>query len=561
MPCLRLSVVAAATLLALSCGGGAPQPAALSSRWAAPPILSHVPADSPYLFALLEPISDALRQRMMQGFYDQMARSYQALDALRAGDRTKLEPWLRAVLAATDELRGKPPAAWFEHFGVDPRGRFAIYGLSMWPVMRIEIASPPRLRAVIERVLAAADLRPQQRTLDGHPYWLMGDGNVSVVAAVLDREAVAALVPTPVLDAALPLVLGTRAPDHSLAATTTVPDLLARHRLLGLVLAYVDARNIAAIVAGPQPGPLDIPIRAATGPVSPACRADLDRLAAIVPRLVLGYHRFDDAGFDASTVVELPAATVGALHKLRAAVPEVIPRPPGRPLFTLGAAIDPGELIAWLQATTRQLQDRPFRCPWFTGINEAGARLAAKLATPLPPTWRGLRGFAMTIDDASILPPDVTGHVLVAGERVADLVTSLVGAVPALAGIPLARDGKPIALPIQQLHLPTRSAHLALTTDRLVIAAGDGSDRRATAHLGSPAPGHSPLFTMSFDIPRLQKLLAALGQSPVQNLGAMRDVGFGVDIGDTGIDLAIRASWLPTPPAQIAAPPSPPARP
>jgi hypothetical protein len=556
MPSLRLCLVAIVAG-ALACGGGAPQPATLSSRWSAPSILAEVPADAPYLIALLEPMNDALRQRMMHNLDAQLAQSMKALDKLRDGGG-KPEPWMRAMLALADELRAKGAAAWLDQLGIDPRGRFVLYGMSLWPVARIELRDPTKLRATIARVLSAAGTQPQQRTLDGRAYWLASGGELSFVAAVLDREAVAAVLPTAAVDAALPQLLGTRPPDHSLAATTTVPDLLARHRFLGVLLGYLDAHRIVDVIAAAQPRPIDIPLRTATGPVSTDCRADLDRFAAAIPRLVLGYHRFDDAGFDASMVLETQPATVAALRKLHAVVPEVTARPAGHPLFAMASAMDPDQLIAWLQDQARQIHDRPFRCAWFAEWNEAAADIAAKLAAPLPPTWRGVRGFAMAIDDATILPPSVTGHVLVAGDRVADLVQSLAGQVPAIAGIPLTRDGRPVALPTRALRIPV-PAHFALTTDRLVIAAGDGSERRVTEHLRSPAPRASPLFTMAFDVPRLQQILASLGQTPVDNLGSLRDVGLGVDVDDTGISFDVFGSWAPdAPPAQIAAPPAKP---
>jgi hypothetical protein len=551
----RLCLVAAVAGALMSCGGSGPQPTTLSSRWSAPSILAEVPADAPYLVALLEPMNDALRRRMMHNLDAQLAESMKALDKLSDEDG-KDEPWMRAVRALVDELRGKGASAWYDQLGIDPHGRFVVYGMSLWPVMRIELNNPAKLRAVIARMLSAAGVQPQQRTLDGRAYWLAGDREVSFVAAVLDREAVAAVLPTAVVDAALPQVLGIRPPERSLATTATVPELLARHRFLGVLIGYFDARQIIDVIAGPQPRPIDVPIRAATGPVSADCRADLDRFAAAVPRFVLGYHRFDDTGFDASMVLETPPATVAALRKLHAVVPEVTAQHTGQPLFAMGAALDPDQLIAWLQAQARQIQDRPFRCPWFTEWNEAAAEVASKLATPLPPIWRGVRGFSMTIDDASILPPSVAGHVLVVGDRVADLVQSLAGQVPAIAGIPLTREGKPIALPTRQLQIPV-PAHFALTTDRLVIAAGEGSERRVTEHLRAPAPKASPLFTMRFDVPRLQQILASFGQAPIDTLSTLHDVGTSLDIDDTGISLDVFGTWQSeAPAAQTAAPPA-----
>ncbi|HEX3479570.1 MAG TPA: hypothetical protein VHT91_31320 [Kofleriaceae bacterium] len=551
----RLCLVAAVAGALMSCGGGAPQPATLSSRWSAPSILAEIPANAPYLVALLEPMNDALRRRMLHSIDAQLAQSSvtQELDKLRSDTP---EPWMRAVLAQFDELRSKGAAAWFDQLGIDPRGRFVLYGMSLWPVARIELSNPAKLRAAIARLLSTAGAQPQQRTLDGRAYWLVGDRDVSFVAAVLDHEAVAAVLPTAVVDAALPEVLGIRPPERSLAATTTMPELLARHHFLGVLVGYFDAHRIVDVVAGPQPRPIDIPIRAITGPVSPDCRADLDRVAAAIPRVVLGYHRFDGTGFDASLVLETPPATVAALRKLHASVPEVTAQPAGQPLFAMGAALDPDQLIAWLQDKARQVRERPFRCPWFTEWNAAAAEVSSKLAAPLPPIWRGVRGFSVTIDDASLLPPSITGHALVAGDRVGDLVQWLAGQVPAIAGIPLTRNGQPIELPTRQLQIPV-PAHFALTTDRLVIAAGEGSERRVTEHLRAPAPRTSPLFTMRFNVPRLQEILASFGQKPMDNLSSLRDVGIGLDVDDTGISFDVSGTWLPeAPPAQIAAPPA-----
>src|SRR5579859_346832 len=128
MPSLRLSsvvvgVVAVVAVVAVGCGGKPPaanQPA-LQSRWSAPSILAEVPASSPYVFALLEPASDALRRQITEGLQDRFNEAMDKLDKLHV-DRSKMPTWVRAFLAFSDELHRDFSPASLERLGFDPRG-------------------------------------------------------------------------------------------------------------------------------------------------------------------------------------------------------------------------------------------------------------------------------------------------------------------------------------------------------------------------------------------------------------------------------------------------------
>jgi hypothetical protein len=551
MYALRWAVFSVA-LVSLSCGGGTPQPTALSSTWTAPSILSHVPAESPYVLASLEPVSERIRERMWLSTMSHEGRLREAIELARAADPAALEPWMRAVLAITAELRGKSMTSWWTDLGFAPSGRFVVYGLSVWPVVRIEVANPTRLRSVIERVLAAGGIQPEQGTLGGHRYWIAGNSTRTVVASVLEREVVVALVPTRALQSTLPRVLGMQKPARNLATTSQLSELLGRHHLLGFMIAYLDARNALDIVTSQRPSELDAPLRAATGPIPPACRTDLERLVALVPRMVFGYRKLDEAGFSGVAVIETAPSVVSGLSKLHAVVPELTASTGAQPLMSFGVAINPDELVGWLRGVTRQLRDRPFTCPWLAPMNEAGAKLAGGLATGLPPPLQGLRGFSMVIDHATAEPLNIDGHVILAGERIADTISAFAAQLPWLAGMPLKRDGRPIAIPTEQLGLPIPSAHFAMSSDRLVIATGSTSAQRVTAHLTTPVPRSSPLLMMSFDAPRLQKLLASFGQSDTEVLDSLGNLGFSLDVASEGIAIDVWGSWGDT--AAIARP-------
>src|SRR4051812_24008083 len=129
--------VAVVVAVSLSCGGKPPPPAAPAPTWVAPPLLAQVPADSPYVFALLTPLSEKIRTRMAGSFEQQIAELWKTAKPAGGAD---LEPWIRAALALTNELRGKDMKNWWRELGFDPSGRFVLYGLSLWPVVRIEVA-------------------------------------------------------------------------------------------------------------------------------------------------------------------------------------------------------------------------------------------------------------------------------------------------------------------------------------------------------------------------------------------------------------------------------------
>jgi hypothetical protein len=553
MRALRLSVVAVAAVL-LSCGGGSHPPGTLSSTWVAPPILANVPAETPYLFASLEPTSEQLRRRMSRPFDHAIVKLMAMADGLRDRDRSTLDPGQRAGLALADELRGKDVTHWWRDLGFTPDARFAVYGLSMWPVLRIEVANPARLRGVVEHVLSAAGGQAKRGTLDGHAYWFAGSAEVTAVAAVLDREAVVAVLPTPALPTALPLVLGTRAPAHSLGGATTVTDLLSKYRLLGFTLGYIDAHRAVDILTAPQPSELDALLHSWTGPISPACHADLDRLAAAVPRAVFGYRRLDDAGFDGGGIIETSPGVAAALRKLHTTMPEVAAPVTGHPLFAFGVAINPDGLVSWLRDIAGQLHDHPLACPWLAGVNAAGQQLATSLAAPLPPMVRGLRGFSLVVDEATIKPLNIVGHLLVAGDHIADLVTVLGGKLSAIAGIQLNPDGRPVAIPTERLGIPIRSVHVAMTADRLVVATGESSAQRATNHLASATPARSPLFVLAFDGPGFQKLMASLGRSDAADFSSLGTATTTFDVVSDGLSFDVSGTWDESSLAQPAAP-------
>src|SRR5262249_39605907 len=142
---MRAAVVVVVSLLA-GChprGDGPPARARASNTWNGPAVLAQVPADSPYVVGLLEPPSEALRAKMVWSIDRRVVEALRATSDIPLDERLRLDPPARAVLAILDELRGDP-TKWWDNLGFAHDGRWVVYGLSVWPVVRVEVADPAK---------------------------------------------------------------------------------------------------------------------------------------------------------------------------------------------------------------------------------------------------------------------------------------------------------------------------------------------------------------------------------------------------------------------------------
>lgn len=511
---------------------------AVSARAVGTSSLALIPADTPYVFATLEPMNKALRDRIWRVSNADLVASVEKLD-----DGSD-QPMARIARAFVAELRDGARVRDFDELGFASGGRFALYGLSIWPVLRAEVADGARLRAVAARVLGAAGAEVKQQTRDGYTYWVAGSATVSVVAAVLDREAVLAVLPTSALARSLPLLFGTERPAVSLAQVPKLAEVARRHGLLQTWIGYVDVKLVVDILTGRTTGvnyDLAAAARGALGWIGP-CHADLERIAAFVPRMAMGYRALDLQGFDGGLYIETPAAVNAALASFRASVPELGTATGERPLFALTIAAQVDALQAWIKDVADGIQARPFSCPALQPLTEAATGISSMLALPSPPMLQGLRGLALVVDDVSVSPLGGTGHVIIVGTGMDALVRWL-WSLPVFAGATLPTLGIPVALPVQQLGVPgITAAHLARSSDRLAVAVGAESADRAARALSAPEQP-SPLLSVSVDMVRLSARLGTDAATSLDRLGSASYVTMTVDATPTAVVLGVRGTW------------------
>jgi hypothetical protein len=539
---VRVSSFVLAVVLVACSHSAPPQPRApeqVASTWKGPAILANVPADTPYLIAVLEPMPPKLREHW---YADNVAKVKNALKKAATG-----EGRMALVAAALySEIDGADDAHWPEALGFSMDARMVLYGLSIWPVMRLEVKDPTRVREVLGRVVKAGDPDLQPQSVGKAMVYVLKDGKAAYIFGIVEHELVGSVVPSEDVDRALPLILGTQAPAHSLRDAKLIPELLAKHRFLPTMVAYADMSRLFEAVSGHGKGEGDTFAAMLEGKIPAACQDDLSRVAAEFPRLSVGYRHFDEQGFSVTVVLDAPASLLKSLMKLHTPMPAMQIK--AQPMLAVSAAVNVDAMLAWMRDVTSQLRSHPFRCDALATVNHDIDELATKLGEPMPPMFQGLRGFELVVDDATMMPPAGTGHLLVAGDHIADVVRQTFAKIPQLASLQLQPNGVALELPLAKLGVPAslKSAFVAMRQTRAAVAIGDSSATRASERVAAP-DAHAPLFVVSYDLPKLRERFGMFLSLKKDEDGLegfnVGTTSFALDVGDDGIDLDVMATW------------------
>ena len=515
--------------LIVACGPPA-APAHPASPWGAPGFFSDIPADTPYVFAAIDPMNAALRDRIYGSLGDNFAKSLATADKLiKAED----EPWKRAMSAVIESLRGTDLKKWTETLGFGKSPRFAIYGLGLLPVLRWELADAGKLRAVVTKAIAAAGSGVDSATFRGVQYWKIPGPTNTWVFAVLDHEVVVAAAPNARVDAELPLILALDHPAHSLADTTDVPDALKKYGFNRYVYAEIELGRVAdELAAMPSAGMTDA-----------ACKTDLGRLAAYTPRIVSGYRHLDADGFAFGVVLETSPGIADALGRVRTQLPQ-LPRAHA-PLFEASAGVDLDAAVDAVRTAVHQLRNQPFHCAPLAMMSEGLDLVAQKLDEPLPPELQGLRGVDFVIDDFSITPPGGSGAVLAIGSKVGAAVSKMFGMVPGLGGVAVPSDGAPVELPIGMLGIKDLDeAAVAVHDGVAALAIGAHSKDRVTKALSAPPDPHTPLMGFTWDVAKtLERYPSLWNGDTLTTMQHLKHIDMSLELVGNALDFEIDAGW------------------
>ena len=467
--------------------------------------LAFVPADTPYVVANLDIMDDSTRTALLAQADAQLPSQLAQLDA--AADRlaAKDPDGARLLRALRTEFNGKTIETFAHGAGLDLKGYSALYGLGLAPVVRFQLSDPKAFEGFISRLETAYGKKLDLTNADKQSYrkYVFAASGTEMILAMVDKQAVAALLPADASPALLRQALGLDRPQKNLQDDGRLTALAKAKGYQKWLVGDLDLTRALPLAVGGK-DPLIGAIQKAhaeaesakTGePVanqlqsSPSCATDAARIAARVPTLSFGYTQLDAKHQDIRFDVALAADISKAFASLKVDLPGL--GRSGAAPFDLSIALPVAQLRTFWLAQADAVAAKPFTCASLTDLNDSFAKLGPAMQKAAIPPFGDMLGLRIALD--SLVPgqnsslPTFSGRLVLGTNNPAGLVAMGQMMVPALTQLKPTNDGKPLPLPKDMTSMLGQPAWLAMSDKALALGVGAGEDGKLADTLKDPA--------------------------------------------------------------------------
>jgi hypothetical protein len=479
-------------LLGTACGAQHP-----NARFHGSALLHHVPADTPYLITVLEPTP-----RAELDHYLALQRKTFHVRVLRMNEQMggRMPRLLKLIF---DELEPNLSADGLDKLGFGAGATMAIYGIGIYPALRMRIKDPQAVGALFGRIVASEGGPPAAS--DGHgKHWTFPVGKrATAILAVTDTELLAGLAPTSDLAWFRDRLYGDADPGPTLDESPRLDEVMATYALSPRFVAWLDFATTlrAATTTGSL---IDRQLRTLGGDREdrqPFCKEELVSLVAHMPRLIVGALEASATRQRLLAMLELDPDLARDLASLKVSAVGV-GAPLGQNIASFGIAVDVPRLIGVLRARARQQLQAPARCPMLSGMNELAQKLDTELGKPIPPYLPDLRAFAAELADVQPggLTPNVRGAVVVSASDPIRLIDIAKRFLPQLPSINPPPDGKPVKVPGGVFFVET---YVAMRGQLLGLGVGEGSAPELVRLMAERPLPSQPVAAFAADVARL----------------------------------------------------------
>jgi hypothetical protein len=519
-----------------------------------PAFLEEIPADTIFFVGTHEPVPDRVVDSLLSSLESLRKIDEETDDEVTKGLEGALGDGSTAQGDAEDEdepdlilqeMGGSYSREGLENVGVDPRLRFALYGLGTVPVMRVGLSDPDKFRELFDKLRADSDNPSTRREVAGVVFWegeleadedgedydfSLGGGSDAPDAEsgepdpptyelmrITKDEVIFAWVDESTREQALPYFLGIKKPTESLASSGRVGELASRHGLEEWLVMYFDLGTAAEILEDPTAEPTTVTERVlqAEDPwsdYSEACRRDTARMMKPMTIMYGGLREYTDEVTDVVFGLELQEDAARRLAEIRAGTPGYSTRFGQDSLFMAGWGVRTGALVTLAADIAKNFQADPLECEDFEQLNTSSRSIATAKAT-MPPWASAIDGFSVMLHNVGFdVRQDADGKPktpLIKPRALAVLDTNKPTAliyflqtfVPEISNLNLQPDGVPVAIPgaataYEGLIEPV----LFMTRDGIGASVGAEMKEEGIDMLANDEPVTSPIFVMRANV-------------------------------------------------------------
>lgn len=497
--------------------------------------LDYVPADTPYVLANVDRMPLALSEKMVgmypAGIYAEildgvlLADAEQAKEAKAAASQAEaagensdaeteaeaeaeaaekpaskpMSPATRRVLKAlADEFRGKANMLdVMRSWGTRSDAKYALYGVGVIPVFRLELGDRAKFEAFVGRLEQAYGDSIKKEQGKRGTTWRFGDEKAELVVGTLDQQLFMTMLP---LKADAKFRATMLEPAKTPMGARGLASFNRSKGFTGHGGGYIDIVKLAGVFTG-KLGPNERALFAALDEkppsATPQCQADFLTMAQNFPRIIMGTTQVTNKAFNLNAVVEMKPELAKELTALSAGSASA-----GASMFTFGMAIDPMKAVDFLKAQSDKVAAKPYVCPDLLDMNASFASMRESLNTAPTAMLAGFKGFSFALHDIKLdaktkRPSSMTGTLALTSDAPMMLLGLAQATLPQLAGLSIQPDGKSVALAAEAMPEMIGPTFVSMGDKFLALANGKDAQVRLAKVAATPIASSGPFMSAS----------------------------------------------------------------
>ncbi len=477
-------------------------------------LFERIDADTIYLAANLETLPDSLVDKFLQPLAAMGEMNAQTYGKL-AEEIASESPLMAALARELAQIDGREA---IEARGINSNGFWALHAISIYPMFHIELIDPAAFDAMLERVAAESGTPLPTRVIDDQE--IIWSGLESFGLAIHHNNGIATVAVVPDNDLLLRRVANLDQPAQAYDPSDLAdfnqgrdytPNGSGFLEFAGLLERLMDADD--ELIA---PGRTAMDLNALIG--DEICRAELNRLFEIFPRISAGVTEVSNRRVDANMVFETEAALAEKMVPIGET--PVGLRSGETTVLSGGIAFDMVSARDFAREVVAGWVDSPPQCDLFATIAEKAGDWQRALNQPIPPVVTNIQGFRFNLSQL-----DLQGSMNVEGAAgtLALFVRNpqmLLGMAqmfsPELAALELKPNGEPKPLPAGLIpNLPDLPAFIALGNAAIGLAVGENEKDGLPSALAAQDPD-SAIMGYTIDITGygqlLEKMMAMIAE-------------------------------------------------